>query len=64
MHLWAWFDMLQIGLWVFVEDDTWVHNILRVKELLHLAHKLISIVAPFAANEWRHIATCTMLRFQ
>ena len=64
MHFGAWFDMLQVGLWVFVEDDAWVHNIVWVEELFHFAHELVGIVAPFAAHEWRHVASRTVLGFE
>ena len=64
MHLWQRFDMLNIGMLIFVEDHTRVHDVLWVKELLHFFHQLIRCITPLATNEWRHVATCTVLRFQ
>ena len=51
-------------MWVFVEDDTWVHDVLWVKESLHFAHQLVGVVAPLASHEWCHVATCTVFGFQ
>ena len=64
MHFGAWFDVLQVGLWVFVEDDAWVHNLVWVEELFHFAHELVGIIAPFASHEWSHIASRTVLGFE
>ena len=64
MHLWQWLDMFYIRVFIFVEDDAWVHNILRVKQFLYITHQLICLVAPFAAHEWRHVAACSVFGLQ
>ena len=61
MYLWQWFDMLDIGMFIFVEDDARVHDVGWIEELLDFAHEFVGIVAPFATNEWRHITTRTVL---
>ena len=56
--------MFDIGVLIFVEYHAWVHDILWVKQFFHLAHQLVSILAPLATNEWRHVATCTVFGLQ
>ena len=54
-------QMGDVGRGVLVEDHAGVEDVLGVEERLHVLHQLVGGIAPFPANERRHVASGAVL---
>ena len=57
-------EMLDEALGVVVEDDAGVEQIMRVENLLQLAHGGKGLLAPLILDKWRHVAARAVLGFE
>ena len=58
------FQMLQVTLFVFVEDDAWVQDAFGVQQGLDALHDAEGLLSPLVFHKGGHVAACAVLRLQ